>query len=127
MTVLRASSLAAVTILVWSTMPNPRSCEILRTFCRASTMSCSERTGTTSLLVMVIDPVCAPEPGAKPLHPPLNRQRGVDTREAQAELDQRNGDRRAHAHDDSLGVEYARHRGDVRDHPPDVGIDELER
>ena len=42
---LRASSLAAVTILVWSTREKRNSWLSRRTTCRATTMSCCERKG----------------------------------------------------------------------------------
>ena len=43
------------------------------------------------------------------------------------ELDQRDRDGGPHADDDGLGVEDARHRGDVAEHAADERIDHLER
>src|SRR5215217_6167003 len=47
-TVLRASSLAAVTILVWSTIPSPCAIAHDRTACLTSTTSWAVRAGITS-------------------------------------------------------------------------------
>src|SRR5262245_8494694 len=126
MSVLRASSLAAVTIFVWSTIPNPCSREVLRTSWRASTMSCSFLMGRTSLWVIVIRlPVFAVafEQG----HSSLHVESRVDALEAQAELDERDGHGRLHPHDHGARVEDARHPRNVGDHAYDEGIDHLER
>src|SRR5207248_5468100 len=44
-----------------------------------------------------------------------------------AELDQRDGDGRLHAHHHRLRVEDAAHAGDVRQHPADEGVDDVQR
>src|SRR4051794_10835995 len=123
MTAFRASSLAAVTIFVWSTMPKPISCVNFRTAWRAKTMSCSERSGRTSLLVTdIVVALLRAEGRAQQPHPPLDVQRGLHAGQAQPQLDERDRDRRPHAHDDRLGVQDPRHPGDVRDHSADERI-----
>ena len=54
-------------------------------------------------------------------------ERGAHAGQRQAELDQRDRDRRPHADDHRLGVEHARHGGDVGEHAADEGVDDLER
>src|SRR5687767_11075852 len=103
MSVLRASSLAAVTIFVWSTRLNFSSCVSRRTVPRASTMSCSERTGTTSERVTGIGSFGVA--AAQELHAALDVERGPDAGERQPELDQRDRDRRLHPDDHGARVE----------------------
>ena len=61
------------------------------------------------------------------LHAALDVQRGADAGQRQAELDQRDRDRRPHADDDGFGIEDPRHGGDVGQHPADEGVDDLQR
>src|SRR5262245_42738784 len=121
MTVLRASSLAAVTIFVWSTRLKPAATAHSRTAWRTATTSSVARIGRRSVrtpaIAMPIDR------GAQELHAALDVQRGLYTRQGEPQLDQRDRDRRAHAHDDRRGVEHPGHRGNVRQHAADEGID----
>src|SRR5829696_7114696 len=114
MTVLRASSLAAVTIFVWSTRLNFSSCVIFRTAWRASTTSCSTRRASVSLLMTAIRALpVGGHRGAEPVHSPFDVERGLHPLERQPQLDQRDRDGRPHADEDGAGVEDARHAGDV--------------
>src|SRR6476659_4559236 len=126
MSALRASSLAAVTILVWSTSENLSSCVSLRTCCLASTMSCSERSGAWPLAFGVIGSVRGYLP-AQQRHAAFDVQRGRDAGQRQAELDQRDRDGRLHAHENRLRAEDARDAGDVGDHAADERVHHLER
>src|ERR1044071_3915013 len=96
MSALRASSLAAVTILVWSTSENLSSWVSFRTSCRASTMSCSERRGAAPLPLGIIGSVRFDLP-AQYGHAAFDVQRGGDAGQGQAQLHQRDRDRRLHA------------------------------
>jgi hypothetical protein len=60
------------------------------------------------------------------LHAALDIERGAHPRERQPELHERDGDRRPHADDHRFGIEHARHRGNVAQHPADERIDHLE-
>src|SRR5215468_6370644 len=107
MRALRASSLAAVTSLVWSTSENPISCDSFRTSWRASTMSCSLFSGDSPLVVvMVADRVYLP---TQLRHAPLDVERGRHSGERQAELHQRDRDGRLHAHQHGLRAEDLGH------------------
>src|SRR6185503_10051065 len=97
MTVLRASSLAAVTILVCSTRLKPRSMARLRTICRALTTSSPLRTGNVSAS-LAIGGLARPLHGlAQEGQSRVDVQRRANPGQRQAELDQRDGDRRPHA------------------------------
>jgi hypothetical protein len=69
----------------------------------------------------------ARERRAKKLHPLVDVQARPNARQGQAQLHQRDGDGGPHADHDRLGVEDARHRGDVADHAADERIHDLER
>src|SRR5262249_50723866 len=115
--VLRASSLAAVTILVCSMRLKPSSRAHVRTTCRTATMSWEERTGRVSSTgIAVTVAVAARERRAEQRHAFVHVETGTHTGERQTELDQRDGDGGPHADDNRLGVEHARHGGDVADH-----------
>src|SRR5215210_7688753 len=101
-TVLRASSLAAVTIFVWSTRPSPCATAQARTACLTSTTSPSVRTGITSRRRTVIVPLGAhphrlPRAGVvaparqhlQQRHPLLDVQRRAHAGERQPELHER--------------------------------------
>src|SRR5262245_30739010 len=91
-------------------------------------MSWDERTGSVSSTgIAVTVAVAAAERRAQQLHALVHVEAGANARERQTELDERDGDRGAHADDDRLGVEHPRHRRDVADHAPDEGVDDLER
>src|SRR5215208_325882 len=141
MTVLRASSLAAVTILVWSTRLNLSSCVSFRTAWRASTTSCSVRRGRASDLRTAIRDLLTGERVAAPiaarftarvvnglaqaLHAALDVERRLHAFERQPQLHQRDRHRRPHPDEDGAGVEDARHAGDAGDHPADERVDHL--
>src|SRR5215207_8940245 len=103
MTVLRANSLAAVTIFVWSTKLNVSSWVSFRTAWRASTTSCSTLSGRASLLRTAIRDLLPrvvrrfAQRRPQPLHAALDVQGGLHALEGQSQLDQRDGHRRAHA------------------------------
>src|SRR5688572_7622995 len=125
---LRASSLAAVTIFVCSTSVNPSSIAYRRTAWRTLTTSAELRTGSVSVLVTVIRGLFFPSGDAlQHLHPALDVQRGAHAFEREPELDQGDGDRGLHPHDDRLGVEDAGHGRGVREHAADERVDDVER
>src|SRR5690348_10739069 len=111
MSVLRASSLAAVTILVWSTRLNFNSTQQARTCWRTPTTSDSPRMGNSSLRVTTICPHPSPRSGRvlEVADSFFDGQRRMDALERQTQLHERDGDRRLHPDDDRLGVEDARH------------------
>src|SRR5579883_2817798 len=125
--VLRAISLAAVTILVWSTRPNPNATARLRTAWRTRTTSSACRTGMTSLAATINPVLRSVDQAAYERKALVDIERGPHPRKAEAELDQGDGDRRLHADHDGHRVEDARHRGDIVQHSPDEGIDDFER
>src|SRR6187549_736613 len=125
MSALRASSLAAVTILVWSTSENFSSCVSLRTCWRASTMSCSERSGASPLAPEVIGTVRVYLP-TQQRHAPLDVQCRGNAGQGQAELDQRDRNGRLHADQDRFRAEDLPDARDVRHHAADERIDHLE-
>src|SRR5688572_23168726 len=97
MTVLRASSLAAVTIFVWSTSEKPSSTAHARTAWRTRTTSSLAWTGSFSVRVTAIRHLArrrAPvaRGGAQDLHGALDVQRRAHPGERHAELDQRDRD-----------------------------------
>src|SRR5688500_4250448 len=105
---LRASSLAAVTIFVCSTSVNPSSTAYRRTAWRTLTTSAELRTGCVSVLVTVIRGLLFPAGEAlRHLHPARAVQRGAHASEREPELDPGDGDRGLHPHDHGLGVEDA--------------------
>src|SRR3954471_23467590 len=106
MIALRASSLAAVTIFVWSTSPKPSVTARSRTAWRIRTMSSDRRSGIASACMTV--EAAAPNPGERKApvlggrsstarrdflpqqrHAALDVQRRVDALERHAELHQR--------------------------------------
>src|SRR5215471_4736783 len=125
--VLRASSLAAVTILVWSTRLRPCATANSRATCRTRTTSSDDlivivSSFTTAIAVLLL---CA---GAlKQAHALLNVERGAHSRQREAQLDQRDGHRRAHPDDYRFRVQHARHRRDIAEHPADERVHYFER
>src|SRR5262245_59089190 len=122
--VLRASSLAAVTILVWSTRLKPISTARCRTAWRTMT-TCSEVvsgsvSADTKTIVVTLRGV---ERRGQQFHAAFHVERRADARQRESELDQRDRDRGAHADHDRLRVEHPRHRRDIAQHPADEGID----
>src|SRR5262245_9425207 len=96
--VLRANSLAAVTILVWSTRLKPSSAAHLRTACRTSTTSLSELAGNVSCFstaIAVFLPARARPP--EQVHSLLDVQGRAHPRQGQAQFDQGDGDGWLHA------------------------------
>src|ERR1700694_126686 len=120
--VLRASSLAAVTILVCSPSVKPRSTAHRRTTWRATTISFEERTGNVSSSGGAMTRAPVRQRGAKQLHALVNVEARAHPGQRQPQLDQRDGHGRPHADHDGLGIEDARHRGDVADHAADEGV-----
>src|SRR5262245_26437763 len=126
MSVFRASSLAAVTILVCSTRLNPISTAHWRVTCRTRTTSSSEWTPIVSSRPGAIELSGLAQASADQSHALLRVQGGADSFQVQPELDQRNRDRRPHADDDGLRVQDARHVRDVPQGAADERIDDLE-
>src|SRR3954468_1944643 len=101
-TVLRAISLAAVTILVWSTSVKPCCTAQVRTAWRTATTSFSARNCSTSaldtcaiVLVRVVGDVVA-DSGLEKLHAALDVEGGAHTGQGKPKLDQGDGDRGLH-------------------------------
>src|SRR4029450_1362504 len=107
MTVLRASSLAAVTILVCSTRLKPTSIARLRTTCRALTTSSPLRTGNVSSSLAIDGFVRTREHFAHQSQARIDVHCRANAGQRQAELDQRDRDCRAHADDHGLRIEDA--------------------
>src|SRR3954469_970190 len=126
MTVLRANSLAAVTIFVCSTRLKPSSMARLLTTWRALTTSSPLRTGKVSTSRAIAGPA-AIDRRAQQLEARVDVQRRANAGQLQPELHQRDGDGRAHADDDRLRIEDARHRGDVAEHPAHERVDHFQR
>src|SRR6185436_6505080 len=118
-----------VTIFVWSTRPNASSTAHLLTACRASTTSSDDRIWTTSLTVVGIFDLRSrrSERSLEQRHAAFDVERRADAVQRQPELDERDRHGGLHADDDRLGVEDARHLGDVAEHSADEGVDDLER
>src|SRR6185436_10944239 len=131
--VLRASSLAAVTILVWSTRLNPISTAHARTIWRTRTTSSGFCRGSFSVRTMAIRWFVfrghrrRRDRRLQHVHGPLDVQRGADAAQRHTQLHERDGDGRTHADDDRLGIEHAGHPGDVAQHAADERVHDLER
>src|SRR5579871_999733 len=125
---LRASSLAAVMILVWSTRPRPASIARVRVIWRTLTTSSDDRMSRRSLFAVVaIFRLRRVQTLLDHRHAAFDVQRRLDARQREPELDQRDGDRRTHPDYDRVGVENARHRRDVVQHAADEAVDDLQR
>src|SRR5262245_5003084 len=103
-------------ILVWSTRVRPAATASARVCWRTRTTSSDARMASCSaLLVVAIDLLQAiPPPDQR--HAALDIEGGAHAGQRKAQLDQRDGDCRAHAHDHRVGIEDARDRGDVVEH-----------
>src|SRR6185503_6863194 len=97
MTVLRASSLEAVTIFVCSTRLNPNSTAHCRTTCRTRTTSSSCRTGSSSVLTRATAAFLVLHDPLQELHPALDGEGGAHALPGQPQLHQRDRHRRPHA------------------------------
>src|SRR5689334_11742280 len=122
--VLRANSLAAVTILVWSTRLNPCATAHDRTLCRTATTSCCERTGSVSHRSTAIWALGLHAGFREPLfdqagrvaeqhHALFDVECCAHARKRQAKLDERDRHRRLDADDHGFCVQHARRGGDV--------------
>src|SRR5688500_3423568 len=136
--VFRASSLAAVTIFVWSTRLNPSSMASARTCCRTTTMSFAVRTGSRSFLRTDIgvpaigegplfQTIGRVEQRAQQCHAALDVERRSNAGERKAELHEGNRHGGLHAGDHRVRVQDAGHGGDVGDHAPDERVHHLAR
>src|SRR4030095_7049269 len=96
---LRASSLAAVTSLVWSTRLKPSCTAQSRAICRTTTMSSPERTGRVSWRTTAIPRSFESVP-ANQIHSLFDVERRVHAVQRESQLDERDGHGRAHADDD---------------------------
>src|SRR4051812_21517329 len=126
MTVLRASSLAAVTILVWSTSPKPRAMAHSRAIWRTRTISSSLRSGTSSSLTTAIAALARLAGHVQEVHSELDVERGAHAGQGEAELDEGDGDRGPHSRHHGVGVEDASHGRDVGQHAADERVHEVE-
>src|SRR6185503_7164519 len=108
--VLLPSSLAAVTIFVWSTSESPAAIARSRTACRKRTTSSPLRMGSSSssLSGVSIKPQSL-ESFLQQRHAPLDVERGAHALEVQAQLHERDRHGGAHAHDHRARVEHPRH------------------
>src|SRR5215207_9135425 len=125
--VLRASSLAAVTSLVWSTRLNPTRSASARAACRTATTSAELRISRVSWDSAGISVLRLVQRGSKQGHPALHVERGPHSGKGEAKLYQRNGDGRLHPDHYGCRIEHPGHRGNVREHAADERIDDLER
>src|SRR5687768_16696662 len=126
MTVFRASSLAAVTILVWSTRPKPRLMAHSRAACRTRTTSSSLRTGTCSSLTTAMAGFALIAGALEKLHSALDVEGGAHARQGQAQLHERDGYRRPHPRHHRVRIQDAGHGRDVAEYAPDEGVHEIE-
>src|SRR5687768_13389994 len=126
---LRASSLAAVTILVCSTRLKPSSTAKLRTRWRTLTTSAPWFTDSVSVFVAGIRETRDVMTGdfAKENHAPLDVEGGAYAGQRKAELDEGDGDGRLHADDHRLRIEHAGHGRRVGQHAADEGVDDVQR
>src|SRR5262245_5821418 len=125
--VLRASSLAAVTILVWSTRLRPCATAHSRATCRTRTTSSDDLIDIVSSFATAIDVLLLCVGALKQAHALLNVERGAHARQREPQLDERNGHSGAHSDDYRFRVQHARHRRDVAEHPADERVHNLER
>src|SRR5688572_3442351 len=108
-------------------------------------MSCSVRTGSSSVLISAIGSLPAMrgtiEPmtgvvrhfsivsrpvGAQVIHPALHVECGLYAGQGEPQLDERDGYSRLHANHDGSRIENARHARDVGDHASDERIDHFQ-
>src|SRR5262245_55389684 len=103
MSVLRASSLAPVTLFVWSIRLHPSSAAQLRTSCRTLTIWSSERMSNRSRFVTAMERLrrVVAQCRSQELHAFLHVERRAHSVERESELDQ--GDRHGRAHADDHG------------------------
>src|ERR1700734_2713644 len=99
MMVLRASSLAAVMSLVWSTRLRPSWEDASRTRLLTVTTSGSVTTGTFSVETTAIHLLVRVDRRAQQFHAGIHVQRSAHSRQRQAQFHQGNCDRRLHAYD----------------------------
>src|SRR4029453_18413249 len=121
-----ASSLAAVTTLVWSTRLNPISTAHWRVTCRTRTTSSSAWIPIASSRFGGTEPSGLRQALANEGHALLRVQRGADPDQIQPELHERDRDRGPHADHDGLRVQDAGHVGDVPQGAADERVDDLE-
>src|ERR1700691_220872 len=127
MIVLRASSLAAVMILVWSTRLRPSWEANSRTRLVTATTSGSVLTGTLSEETTAIHLLVRVDRGSQQLHARVHIQRCAHSRQRKPQLYQSDCHRRLHTHDHGFRIQHARHRRDIAQHPPDEGVYDFER
>src|SRR6476660_3470261 len=124
--VLRASSLAAVTTLVWSTRLKPSFADASRTRRLTATTSGSDCTGTVSVEMTAIKGLGAVPRRYKKFHPGVYIQSGTNTRQRETQLDEGNGDGGLHSNHYGLRIKHTRHAGDIGQHATDEGINDLQ-
>src|SRR6185437_9454959 len=111
-----ASSLAAVMILVWSTRLKPAASAIVRANWRTRTTSSEERISSRSLFVVIFQ-VRRLKSRANKSHAAFDVEGCFDAGKGQSKLHQRNRHRRAHTDDHRIGIQDARDRGNIVEHP----------
>src|SRR5215469_14689083 len=116
---LRANSLAAVTIFVWSTSDRLISTACRRTAWRTATISPESATEIVSVWTTGIPvKVWKANVAAQHLHPFFYIERGVHAAQVEAELNQSNCYRRLHSNHDCLGVQNPSHGRGIGKHSP---------
>src|ERR1700733_9621788 len=126
MSVLRASSLAAVTSLVWSTKESPVRAAASRTRRLTTTMSGSDTTGIVSLSTTdMTGRLMIVERYLQQLHASIDVQSRPHTGKRHTQFHQRDCDCGLHSDDDGLCVKHPRHRGDVAQHSTNERVHNL--
>src|SRR5215472_8022534 len=123
---LRASSLPAVTSLVWSTSPKPAQLASARRTCRTRMRSASEAMVTAAGPGTLAASSAIAVESAQECHPLLDVQRGMEMAHRHAKLHEREGHRGLDAYDGGVRAEQSDHADHSRDDAGDEGIDHVE-
>src|SRR6478672_1911071 len=117
---LRANSLAAVTIFVWSTSESLIVTACRRTAWRTATISAESVTAIISAFSTgILVKIWHADVATQHLHPFFHIEGRVYAAQVEAELNQGNGYRGLHPNDDRLRVQNPRHCRGIGQHPPD--------
>src|SRR3989475_4816707 len=123
--ILRAISDMAAAITVWSPISNPHSAASSRPFCRALTMSTSDRIGTLELLSGTVHPLLAA--AVEEVEPFLEIESGGDPFQREPQLHHREGDLGLDPDDHRLRAAQARHVRDIAERAHREGVHDVER
>src|SRR5678816_3398664 len=113
------SSLAAVTIFVWSVSFSPACTAMVRTSWRARTRSSLDVTASVSFLAKILRAHRALRRRSQNVHARLHIQRRANARQRKTQFHERDRYCGAHPNYHGLGVENARRRRDVAEHAAD--------